>query len=176
MNALSKISVRDKVSDWLSCVNAIVDTIKLAVAPTKFNSDGTPEDGVDGFLSRMDKKKIDELSLTYMPIRGELPTDATWMVVKEIESDDAFYLTIESANAQTYSIGKSVKIDVTSGRVLEYSMKHIAFLPPKSGTYTVTIDFEGNITTHSISYKKGFPLVLRFTFIAGTVFIEEILK
>ena len=88
MNALSKISVRDKVSDWLSCVNAIVDTIKLAVAPTKFNSDGTPEDGVDGFLSRLDKKKIDELSLTYMPIRGELPTDAIWMIAKEIEYDN----------------------------------------------------------------------------------------
>lgn len=176
MNALNKINVTDKVYEWISSVNAIIDVIKLAVAPTKFNSDGTPEDGVDGFLSRLDKKKIDELHLTYMPIKGELPTDATWMVAKEIESDNAFYLTIESANAQTYNIGKNVKIDVTSGRVSEYSMKHIAFLPPKSGTYTVTIDFEGNITTHSISYKKGFPLVLRFTFIAGTVFIEEILK
>ena len=176
MNALSKISVRDKVSDWLSCVNAIVDTIKLAVAPTSFNSDGTPEDGVDGFLSRMDKKKIDELPLTYMPIRGELPTDATWMVAKEIESDNAFYLTIESANTQTYNIGKSVKIDVRPGKESKYSMKHIAFLPPKSGTYTVTIDFEGNVISHSVSYTKEYPLVLRFTFIAGTVFIEEILK
>ena len=176
MNALNKISVRDKVSDWLSCVNAIVDTIKLAVAPTSFNPDGTPEDGVDGFLSRIDKKKIDELSLTYMPIRGELPIDGTWNVTKEIESDDAFYLTIASENAQTYSIGKNIKIDVTSGRVTEYSMKHIAFLPPKSGTYTVTIDFEGNVISHSVSYTKEYPLVLRFTFIAGTVCIEEVLK
>lgn len=176
MKVLNKINVTDKVYEWISSVNAIVDVIKLAVAPTKFNSDGTPEDGVDGFLSSLDKKKIDELPLTYMPIRGELPTDATWMIAKEIESDNAFYLTIASENAQTYNIGKSVKIDVTSGRVTEYSMKHIAFLPPKSGTYTVTIDFEGNVITHSISYKKEFPLVLRFTFIAGTVFIEEILK
>lgn len=176
MKVLNKINVKNKVSDWLSCVNDIIDVLKLAVAPTKYNSEGLPEDGEDGFLSREDKKKIDDLSITYMPIRGELPTDATWMLAKEIESDDAFYLTIESENIQTYNIKKSVKIDVTSGKENEFSFKHISFFPPKYGSYKVTIDFEGNTTQYSISSTKGFPLVLRFTFVGGTVFFEELLK
>ena len=176
MKVLNKISAKNKVSDWLSCVNDIIDALKLAVAPTKYNSEGLPEDGEDGLLSREDKKKIDDLPITYMPIRGELPTDATWTTAKEIDSDDAFYLTIESENVQTYNVGKSVKIDVTSGRTTECSTKHISFFPPKTGSYNVTIDFEGNTTEYSISYKKEFPLVLRFTFVGGTVFFEELLK
>ena len=177
MKVLNKINVANKVYDWISSVNDIIDVLKLAVAPTKYNSDtGLPEDGEDGFLSKEDKKKIDDLPLTYMPINGKIPSDATWMIATEIESDDAFYLTIESKNVQTYGVGKSVKIDVTSGNVTEYSVKHISFLPLKYGSYKVTIDFEGNTTEYSISSTKGFPLVLRFTFVGGTVFFEELLK
>ena len=78
MISLSKITVSDKVSAWIQLVNNIVDTIKLAVAPSSFNEKGEPVGGIDGYLSSLDKKKIDELDITYMPIRGELPADATW--------------------------------------------------------------------------------------------------
>ena len=66
MISLSKITVSDKVSAWIQLVNNIVDTIKLAVAPSSFNEKGEPVGGIDGYLSSLDKKKIDELDITWL--------------------------------------------------------------------------------------------------------------
>ena len=178
MISLSKITVSDKVSAWIQLVNNIVDTIKLAVAPTSFDEKGEPVGGIDGYLSSLDKKKIDELDITYMPIRGELPADATWSKANTLNTADAFYLTVESDNVMLYDRGEDLEIEVIGGAQDDYAIKYICLLP-STKDYTCRIVFnKNNLTeeTESRTYfvsATGKPVVLRFIFISGIYFVYE---
>ena len=178
MISLSKITVSDKVSAWIQLVNNIVDTIKLAVAPTSFDEKGEPVGGIDGYLSSLDKKKIDELDITYMPIRGELPADATWSKANTLNTADAFYLTVESDNVMLYDRGEDLEIEVIGGAQDDYAIKYVCLLP-STKDYTCRIVFnKNNLTeeTESRTYfvsATGKPVVLRFIFISGIYFVYE---
>lgn len=178
MISLSKITVSDKVSAWIQLVNNIVDTIKLAVAPSSFNEKGEPVGGIDGYLSSLDKKKIDELDITYMPIRGELPADATWYKANTLNTADAFYLTVESNNVMLYERGEDLEIEVIGGAQDDYAIKYVCLLP-STKDYTCRIVFnKNNLTeeTESRTYfvsATGNPVILRFIFISGIYFVYE---
>ena len=171
MITLSKITVSDKVSSWIALVNRIVDILRLAVAPDKFKEDGTPENGNHGLLSREDKKIIDDLPLTYMPIRGELPGDATWTKVTELVSSDALYVTVESDNVIVYKDNDDLRLEVVSAAKNEYSVKYLCFVPTTED-YVCTIVSNNEENTYKV-YAERPPLVLKVLFIGGVVIISE---
>ena len=185
MISLSKITVSDKVSAWIQLVNNIVDTIKLAVAPSSFNEKGEPVGGIDGYLSSLDKKKIDELDITYMPIRGELPADATWYKANAVTDANSFYLTVESNNVILYDKDKDFEIRVIPAELDEYAIKYVCLMPNATNDYKCDIKLldKNNLEnlevpidkTYYVSSEenKGTPIVLRFIFICGKYFVYE---
>lgn len=169
LTTFSKLTIVDKVSTWIEMVNRITSTIKLAVAPSKYDSAGKPLDGNDGYLSLEDKKKIDDLDITYMPIRGALPADATWKQdIKPIEKTD-FYVTVESDNIILYNKSTNSSIEVVPATVYECATKYLCFLP-SDNRYTLRLTNDGNTKEYNISRN---PLILRLIFIGGVVVIEE---
>ena len=184
MISLSKITVSDKVSAWIQLVNNIVDTIKLAVAPS-IDVDGKLTGGNDGYLSSLDKKKIDELDITYMPIRGELPADATWYKANAVTDANSFYLTVESNNVILYDKDKDFEIRVIPAELDEYAIKYVCLMPNATNDYKCDIKLldKNNLEnlevpidkTYYISSEenKGKPVVLRFIFICGKYFVYE---
>ena len=184
MISLSKITVSDKVSAWIQLVNNIVDTIKLAVAPS-IDVDGKLTGGNDGYLSSLDKKKIDELDITYMPIRGELPADATWYRANAVTDANSFYLTVESNNVILYDKDKDFEIRVIPAELDEYAIKYVCLMPNATNDYKCDIKLldKNNLEnlevpidkTYYISSEenKGKPVVLRFIFICGKYFVYE---
>jgi hypothetical protein len=185
MISLSKITVSDKVSSWIQLVNNIVDivnntidNIKLAVAPSRYDTEGNPMDGNDGYISRMDKKKLDELETTYMPIRGELPSEATWTKATVINSSNAFNITVESSNVILYTKGENLSIQVNKGTKDDYAIKYLCLLPGDND-YTCSISFSRDESTEPKVEKtycvsaQGGPVVLRFILISGIYFVYE---
>lgn len=170
MITLSKITVSDKVSSWITLVNRIVDTIKLAVAPS-VNEDGTIIGGNDGYMSKEDKKIINDLPLTYMPIRGNLPTDATWTTVEEINGSDARYITIESNNVIVYKNGEDISIEIPSAANNEYSIKYLCFLQGRND-YVVTI-VANNVEKKYTIHSTASPYIMKVLFIGGVVILSE---
>ena len=170
MITLSKITVSDKVSSWITLVNRIVDTIKLAVAPA-YDEEGKLVAGNAGYMSMEDKKIIDELPLTYMPIRGELPGDATWTKVTELVSSDALYVTVESNNVIVYKDNDDLRLEIVSAAKDEYSIKHLCFIPTTKD-YVCTI-VSNNEENEYVVYSERPPLVLKVLFIGGVVIISE---
>ena len=185
MISLSKITVSDKVSAWIQLVNNIVDTIKLAVAPSSFNEKGEPVGGIDGYLSSLDKKKIDELDITYMPIRGELPADATWYKANAVTDANSFYLTVESNNVILYDKDKDFEIRVIPAELDEYAIKYVCLMPNATNDYKCDIKLldKNNLENLEVPIdkvyyvssdeNKGKPVVLRFIFICGKYFVYE---
>ena len=170
MITLSKITVSDKVSSWITLVNRIVDTIKLAVAPA-YDEEGKLVAGNAGYMSMEDKKIINELPLTYMPIRGELPGDATWTKVTELVSSDALYVTVESNNVIVYKDNDDLRLEIVSAAKDEYSIKHLCFIPTTKD-YVCTI-VSNNEENKYVVYSERPPLVLKVLFIGGIVVISE---
>lgn len=159
---LSKIKVSDKVSAWITCVNNIIDTIKLAVAPTT-NDDGELVGGNDGYLSKEDKKKIDDLEKNFIPSTGTSGLSSTWKKAKEV-SDDSFFITIESPDVMLVSTNGTCEIDVIKANVDEYSEKILYVIP--SGETNLTITGLSESVVLSSEEKKLITVV----FIGGDIF------
>ena len=164
MSGLKKITVSDKVSSWIEVVNAIVDKFILAVAPV--NDKG----GNDGLLSSADKKKLDDLSQTYMPINGEMPVGTLWMDATPLESSDAFYLTYESKSLIVYNNYNDLEITVVAGKPTIYSEKLLYLLNAET-PYTVTINYETETKKYEVTDT---PVVLKVSFVAGMVIFSEL--
>lgn len=200
MISLSKITVSDKVSAWIQLVNNIVDTvndiakkIKLAVSPSSFDANGNPIGGNDGYISSLDKKKIDELDITYMPIRGELPADATWYKAKTVTNPDSFYLTVESDNVTNITFTtdetREFEIIVTRGEIDDYAIKYVNLIPNEKSEYTCKIWYKDDdknddprnkyvISKRQVEIVDGEEIVLnqvvlRFIFIGKKYFVYE---
>lgn len=167
MITLSKINVSDKVSAWINCVNNIIDTIKLAVAPTT-NDDGELVGGNDGYMSKEDKKKLDELDLIFMPISGNIGNTSTWKNVKEL-SDSSFFVTIESPDVVLVSTNGTCTVDVVAANVDEYSEKTLYFIPSGETNLTIT-GISDPITFGGSGEKK----LVKVVFIGGDVFTSII--
>lgn len=171
MNTLSPISVGDKVSSWIQLVNNIVSTIRLAVAPT-VKDDGKLEGGNDGYMSKEDKKIIDDLPLTYMPIRGKLPGDATWYNVTEIDTSNALRMTVESNNVLVYNNDEDFNFEITSASKTEYATKYVC-LNVGEKDYTCRITYNNQTEDFLVSAENKLPLVLKIIFVGGVVLISD---
>lgn len=166
---LSKINVSDKVSAWINVVNNIIDTIKLAVAPS-VNEEGELTGGNDGYLSKEDKKKIDDLDVTYMPINGSSSSSATWRTNVEEVTNDSFFVTIESPDVMVVNTSGACTIDVVQANVSEYSEKTIYLTAVEETTLTVT-------GMSSVNFgSAGDKLLLKIVFIGGEIFTYSINK
>lgn len=177
MSFLKHIVVTDTVSSWIQLVNNIVDTIKLAVAPTKYKEDGTPEDGNDGFLSKEDKKKIDDLSTTYLPISGAWPATSKHINGTFIDAVDTMHLNIDSDDVMVYNKKINFVIDLVPAEYQMYAVKHLTFLPPSYGKYSVTFYLNEKVfTEYTLTYTPNEfnQVVVRVTFVGGTVFVENL--
>ena len=169
MISLSKIKVSDKVSTWITTVNNIIDTIKLAVAPST-NEEGELYGGNDGYLSKEDKKKIDELDDTYIHIHGNSGITSSWKNSENI-NDSSFFVTIESSDAMMISTSGNCSIDVIRANVSEYAEKTLYLYAVGKTTLHITGINE------TIEYGNvGDKIVLKIIFIGGEIFTYIINK
>ena len=164
---LSKIKISDKVSAWINCVNNIIDTIKLAVAPT-VNDEGELVGGNDGYLSKEDKKKIDDFEKNFVTSNGNSGVTATWKQAKFVE-DASFFITIESPDVMLVNTSGTCEIDIISANHEEYSEKTLYVTALENTNLTIT-----GITDTIDFGTKGDTLFLKIYFVAGRVMTSVI--